>query len=155
MHTTTCLTWPLLEVGRTVTWSPSKPSTRLHTTRFGFTGERAMTTSPGLTFSNLDDKCSNSNISPETLNVGSMLGPKHWHTNTDTRLSERDLLFLQTSNYLFLPSFHMGWVSGSHENTYPNSDMEFQILFTKMYEQISGFFCSPCSRLQSLPVQLG
>jgi len=96
MLTTTCLIWPLLEVGRTVTRSPSRPSTRLHTTRFGFTGERAMTTSPGLTFSNLDDRCSNSNMSPETLNVGSMLGPKHWHIVQTWTVRETSW-FLQTS----------------------------------------------------------
>jgi hypothetical protein len=103
MHTTTCLTWPLLEVGRTVTWSPSKPSTRLHTTRFGFTGERAMTTSPGLTFSNLDDKCSNSNMSPETLNVGSMLGPKHNKFQVFFAALAADAIFASTVR---LRSFH-------------------------------------------------
>ncbi len=106
MLTTTCLIWPLLEVGRTVTRSPSRPSTRLHTTRFGFTGERAMTTSPGLTFSNLDDRCSNSNMSPETLNVGSMLGPKHWHI-VQTRTVRETSWFLQTSVCLFLCSFYI------------------------------------------------
>jgi hypothetical protein len=106
MLTTTCLIWPLLEVGRTVTRSPSRPSTRLHTTRFGFTGERAMTTSPGLTFSNLDDRCSNSNMSPETLNVGSMLGPKHWHIG-QTRTVRETSWFLQTSVCLFLCSFYI------------------------------------------------
>ena len=73
---------PKLPAFGTAMTSPPLPRTRLHTVCLGFVGDFAMTISPRLMLSVITDNCSTSTKSPDLLNVGSILGPRHMVTCT-------------------------------------------------------------------------
>jgi hypothetical protein len=63
--------------GGTFSRSPSMPSIRLQIVEFGFRGDTAVTTSPGLKPPTRGEMRSTRTMVPSALTMGSMLGPTH------------------------------------------------------------------------------